>query len=69
VAVYTNGKRGYRRADNIQMGDFLCRVVDVAITVDPVVAIRTLEESVPAIFIEVPAVSLISEEGILMRPS
>lgn len=69
VAILVEGKRRYRRAEAVQMGDFLCRLVDGQMTVDPVVAIRQVQESVPAIILEIPAVSLLSEEGYLCRPS
>jgi len=69
VAILVAGKRRYRRAEAIQMGDFLCRYVDGMLTVDPVVAIRQMQESVPVVILEIPAVSLLSEEGYLCRPS
>mgnify|MGYP000874306003 CR=1 FL=1 len=69
VAVLIDGKRRYRRAELVEMGAFPCRYVAGLMTVDPVVAIRTLQESVPVTILEIPAVSLLSEEGYLCRPS
>ena len=69
VVVLVDGKRRYRRAEAVEMGDFLCRLVDGQMTVDPVVAIRQTQESVPVTILEIPAVSLLSEEGYLCRPS
>lgn len=69
VAILVDGKRRFRRAEAVRMGDFLCRVVDGQMTVDPVVAIRSMLESVPTTVLEIPAVSLLSEEGYLCRPS
>lgn len=69
VAVYADGRRRFRQAAKIRPGEFLCRVVSGAVTVDPVVAVRTLLENVPALYLELPAVSLVTEEGILCRPA
>ena len=69
VAVYVAGRQRYRRAGKVQPGDFLCRYVGWTLTVDPVVAIRTFTENVPAVYLTLPAVSLLSEEGYLVRPS
>ena len=69
VAVHSDGRRGYRRAGKIRIGDFLVRLVGGIPTVDPVVAIRSLEESVPVVYLTLPAASLLSEEGIACRPS
>jgi hypothetical protein len=68
VAVYA-GKRSYRTAQKVGIGDFLLRVVGGRETVDPVVATRSLVESVPVVYLTVPAVSLVSEEGIICRPA
>jgi hypothetical protein len=69
VAVYSRGKRAYRKAEKIRCGDFLVRLVDGTATVDPVVAIRSLEESVSVVYLTLPAASLLSEEGLAVRPS
>jgi len=69
VAVLIDGKRRYRKAEDVEMGAFLCRYVDGMMTVDPVVAIREMKENVPVVILEIPAVSLLSEEGYLCRPS
>ena len=69
VAVRTDGRRRFRRAEKIHPGDFVYILVGGRLTVDPVVAVRTVPESVPTLIIEMPAVSLISEEGFLCRPA
>lgn len=69
VAVHVNGRRTFRRAENVGCGDFLYRLVAGRLTVDPVVAVRVLPESVHALILEIPPVSLVSEEGLLCRPS
>jgi len=56
-------------AEKIRPGDFLLGLVSGRLCVDPVVAIRTLEENVPAVYLEVPSISLVSEEGLLCRPA
>ena len=69
VRVRTRGHYGFRMASRIKPGDFIYGLVSGRLCVDPVVAIRTVEESVPAVYLEIPAVSLVSEEGLLCRPS
>lgn len=69
VQISVAGRARYRMAGKIKPGDFLLGLVSGRICVDPVVAIRTVEESVPAIYLEIPAISLVSEEGILCRPA
>ena len=56
-------------AEKIKLGDFLLGLVSGRVCVDPVVAIRTVEENVPAVYLVLPPVSLISEEGLMTRPS
>lgn len=69
VAVSIGGRRRFRMAAKVRPGDLLCGLVSGRICVDPVVAIRTTVERVPAVFLTIPAVSLISEEGLLCRPA
>jgi hypothetical protein len=69
VAVFSHGRRAYRMAGAIQPGEFLVRLVGGKLTVDPIVATRTLTEPVAAVYLEMPSVALISEEGLLCRPS
>jgi hypothetical protein len=69
VQISVAGRTRYRTAEKIKPGDFLLGLVSGRVCVDPVVAIRTMEESVPAVYLEVPAISLVSEEGILCRPA
>ena len=69
VQVSVGGKTRFRRAGKIKPGEFLIGLVSGRLCVDPVVAIRTLEEAVPAIYLEIPPVSLISAEGLVTRPS
>lgn len=69
LAVRAGGITRYRRTRNIQIGDFLVRLVAGTETTDPVVAIRSQMEPVRAIYLTMPSVSLISEEGIVCRPS
>ena len=69
VAVNTGGRRRFRRASTIQPGDFIYGLVGGRLCIDPVVAVRSTVESVPAIILELPAVSLLSKEGLLTRPS
>lgn len=69
VAIQSKGRRVYLPAEEVRPGDFLYRVVDEKLTVDPVIATRQTEEPVLVTIIEVPAVSLLSEEGFLWRLS
>lgn len=69
VAVRSGGGRRYRQTKNVQIGDFLYRLVAGLETVDPVVAIRSQGEPVRAVYLTMPSVALLSEEGILCRPS
>ena len=69
VAVSIGGRRRYRRAGAIKPGDFVLGLVSGTVCVDPIVAVRTTVESVPAIYLEMPSVTLISEEGLLCRPA
>lgn len=69
VAISVGGRRRFRMAAKVQPGDFLYGLVSGRLCIDPVVAIRTTVESVPAIYLTIPAVSLLSEEGLLCRPS
>lgn len=69
VAVYVDGRRRFRRAAKVAPGDLIMRLVGGRLTIDPVIAIRTLTESVPAVYLEMPSVSLLSEEGFLCRLS
>lgn len=69
VQVSVAGRTRFRRAEKIKLGDFLLGLVSGRLCVDPVVAIRTLEENVPAVYLYVPSISLISEEGLLCRPA
>lgn len=69
VAISVGGRRRYRRASAVRPGDFLLGMVSGILCVDPVVAIRETVENVPAVFIDIPCVSLITEEGLLVRPS
>lgn len=69
VAVFAKGKRTYRKAGDITPGDFIYGMVSGVLCVDPVVAVRSTVESVPAVYLVLPNVSLISEEGLLCRPS
>ena len=68
VAV-RKGRTRYRAASHVEIGDFLVRVVAGAETVDPVVAIRFQEEMLSTVYLTMPAVSLVTEEGIVCRPS
>lgn len=68
VQISVAGRTRYRMAEKIKPGDFLLGLVSGRICVDPVVAIRTVEENVPAVYLELPAISLVSEEGLLCRP-
>lgn len=69
VQISVAGRTSYRRAEKIKPGDFLLGLVSGRLCVDPVVAIRTVEENVPAIYLEIPPISLVSAEGLLCRPS
>lgn len=69
VQISVAGRTRYRAAEKIKPGDFLLGLVSGRVCVDPVVAIRTLEESVPAVYLEVPAISLVTEGGLLCRPA
>lgn len=69
VQISVAGRTRYRAAEKIKPGDFLLGLVSGRVCVDPVVAIRTLEESVPAVYLEIPPVSLVSEGGLLCRPA
>ena len=69
IQLSVEGKKRYRRAEKVKPGDFMVGLVSGALCVDPVVAVRTVEENVPAVYLEMPAVTLLSEEGLLMRPS
>jgi hypothetical protein len=69
VAVFSKGRRSYRRADAVQPGEFLVRLVQGKLTVDPIVATRTVTEPVAAIYLEMPSVALVTEEGVLCRPA
>lgn len=69
VAVSVGGRRRYRKASAVRPGDFLLGMISGVLCVDPVVAIRTTPESVPAVYLEIPPISLLSEEGLLCRPS
>ena len=69
VQISVAGRTRYRMAEKIKPGDFLLGLVSGRICVDPVVAIRTVEERVPAVYLDIPPVSLVSEEGILCRRS
>ena len=69
VQISVAGRTRYRAAEKIKPGDFLLGLVSGRVCVDPVVAIRTLEESVPAVYLEVPPISLVSEGGLLCRPA
>ena len=69
VQISVAGRTRYRMAEKIKPGDFLLGLVSGRICVDPVVAIRTVEENVPAIYLDVPPISLVSGEGLLCRHS
>lgn len=69
VAISVEGRRRYLRASAVRPGDFLLGMISGVLCVDPVVAIRMTVESVPAVYLEIPSISLISEEGLLCRPS
>jgi hypothetical protein len=68
VQLSVGGRIRYKRAEKVAPGDFMMGLVSGRVCVDPVVAIRVVEESVPAIYLEMPSVSLVSEEGLLCRP-
>lgn len=63
------GVRSWRQAKDVMPGMFIHRMVDGILTVDPVVATTTTEEAVPAVLLEIPNLTLLSEEGVLCRPS
>ena len=69
VQISVAGRTRYRMAEKIKPGDFLLGLVSGRLCVDPVVAIRTVEENVPAIYLEMPPISLVSEEGLMTRTS
>lgn len=69
VQVSVAGRTRFKMAEKIRPGDFLLGLVSGRVCVDPVVAIRTLEENVPAVYLEVPSISLVSEGGLLCRPA
>lgn len=69
VQVNVAGRIRYKQAAKLKPGDFMVGLVSGVRCVDPVVAIRTIEENVPAIYLAMPCVPLCTEEGLLCLPS